>query len=216
MAPALPSTVVCGSQTPPPSSDCLQRIQSNLKDPKLKELVKAVDDLPQFWSHLVEVKPALSRVNDEPLRRLKDWASGDGILEIPEGLPNILLAPLTVIIHLVQYLQFVHSLDADDSQGEDRHRRILQSTCKGGFQGLCMGFLSAAALACSGSERDIWCNATVALRIATCIGAYVDLDRLTYDSGDDHVCVIIHWEDNCGKDRVTEVLKGYPGVRTET
>lgn len=212
---ALPSTVVCGSQTPVPSSDCLQRIQSNLKDPKLKELAKAVNDLPQFWSHLVEVKPVLSQVNDEPLKKLKDWASGECFLEIPEGLPNILLAPLTVIIHVVQYLRFVHSLDADDFQ-EDRHRRILQSTERGGFQGLCTGFLSAAALACSGSERDIWCNATVALRLATCVGAYVDLDRLTYDSADHHTCVIIHWEDNCGKDRVTEVLKRYPGVRTET
>ncbi|RLL95504.1 hypothetical protein CFD26_101654 [Aspergillus turcosus] len=210
---ALPSTVVCGSQTPVPSSDCLQRIQSNLKDPKLKELAKAVDDLPQFWSHLVEVKPVLSQVNDEPLKKLTDWASGECFLEIPEGLPNILLAPLTVIIHLVQYLRFVHSLDADDFQ-EDRHRCILQSTERGGFQGLCTGFLSAAALACSGSERDIWCNATVALRLATCVGAYVDLDRLTYDSADDHTCVIIHWEDNCGKDRVTEVLKRYPGVYT--
>ncbi|GFF79397.1 noranthrone synthase [Aspergillus lentulus] len=212
MASTLPSTVVCGSQTPPPSRDCLQRVQSNLKDSKLKELAKAVDDLPQFWSHLVEVKPVLSQVNDEPLKKLKDWAK-DESLEIPEGLPNILLAPLTVIIHLVQYLRFAHSLDADDSQG-DRHQRVLQSTCKGGFQGLCIGFLSAAALACSRTERDIWCNASVALRLATCVGAYVDLDELTYDSADVHSCMIIHWEDNSGKDRVTEVLKGYPGVYT--
>jgi hypothetical protein len=215
MASALPSTVVCGSQTPPPSKDCLQHIQSNLKDPKLKELAKAVDDLPRFWSHLVEVKPVLSQVNDEPLKKLKDWAKDESLLNIPEGLPNILLAPLTVIIHLVQYLRFAHSLDAVDSP-KDIHRRILQSTCKGGFQGLCTGFLSAAALACSRTERDIWCNATVALRLATCVGAYVDLDRLTYNSADVHTCVIIHWEDNCGKNRVTEILKGYPGVSTET
>ncbi|KAG2007700.1 hypothetical protein GB937_008350 [Aspergillus fischeri] len=213
MASTLPSAVVCGSQTPPPSRDCLQRIQSNLKDPKLKELAKAVDDLPRFWSRLVEVKPVLSQVNDEPLKKLKDWAKDESFLKIPEGLPNILLAPLTVIIHLVQYLQFAHSLDANDSQ-EDRHQRILQSTSKGGFQGLCTGFLSAAALACSRTQRDIWCNATVALRLATCVGAYVDLDRLTYDSTDVHTCMIIHWEDNCGRDRVTEVLKGYPGVYT--
>jgi hypothetical protein len=215
MALALPSTIVCGSQTPPPSRECLQRIRSNLKDPKLKELAKVVDDLPLFWSHLVEVKPVLSQVNGEALKQLKDWARDECSLEIPEDLPNILLAPLTVIIHLVQYLRFAHSLDADDSQ-EDRHRRILHSTCKGGFQGLCTGFLSAAALACSKTERDIWCNATVALRLATCIGAYVDLDRLTYDSTDVHTCIIIHWEDNCGQDRVTEVLRGYPGVRIET
>ncbi|GIJ90855.1 type I iterative polyketide synthase [Aspergillus pseudoviridinutans] len=213
MALALPSIIVCGSQTPPPSRECLQRIRSNLKNPKLKELAKAVDDLPQFWSRLVEIKPVLSQVNDEPLQKLKDWVGDECFLEIPKDLPNILLAPLTVITHLVQYLRFVHSLDADDSQ-EDRHRRILQSTCKGGFQGLCTGFLSAAALACSRTDRDIWCNATVALRLATCVGGYVDLDRLTFDSTDVYVCMIIHWEDNCGKDRVTEVLKGYPGVYT--
>ncbi|KAH3139907.1 hypothetical protein LV164_006411 [Aspergillus fumigatus] len=211
MASTLPSTVVCGSQTPPPSRDCLQRIQADLKDPKLKELAKAVDELPEFWSHLVEVKPVLSQVNDAPLKKLKDWAKDESVLNIPEGLPNILLAPLTVIIHLVQYLRFAHSLDANDSQ-EDQHQRILQSTSKGGFQGLCTGFLSAAALACSRTRSDIWCNATVALRLATCVGAYVDLDRLTYDNTDVHTCMIIHWEDNCGKDQVTEVLKGYPGV----
>ncbi|RHZ54854.1 non-reducing polyketide synthase spyA [Aspergillus thermomutatus] len=214
MASAYPSAVVCGSQTPPPSRDFLQRIQSNVKDPKLKELAKAVDDLPRFWSHLVEVKPVLSQVDDEPLKKLKDWATADEcLLEIPEGLPNILMAPLTVIIHLVQYLRFVLSLDADDSQ-EDRHQRILHSICKGGFQGLCTGFLSAAALACSGSERDIWCNATVALRLATCVGAYVDLDRLMHGSTGSYTCVIIHWEDSSGKDRVTDVLKQHPGVYT--
>lgn len=210
MPPTLPSAVVCGSQTIPPSQDILSRLRFHLtQDPDLEALAEAVYELPNLLSRLVEDNSLLTRIPSELPASLKHWISNsEFVLNIPATLPNVLLAPLTVIIHVVQYVQYLKQFVADDS-----HAHIRESVRHGGFQGLCTGFLSATALACSKTKKDIARNAAVAMRLAMCIGAYVDLDQTATGGESTTVaCFVVQWGPGCPREEVEQILKHYPDV----
>lgn len=210
MPPALPSAVVCGSQTIPPSHDFLSCLRFHLThDPDLEVLVEAVYELPGLWSRLVEDNSLLNRIPSELPASLNHWISNSEFaFDIPATLPNVLLAPLTVIIHVVQYVQYLKHFIS-----EDAHSHIRDSVRHGGFQGLCTGFLSATALACSTTKKDIARNAAVAMRLAMCIGAYVDLDQTgTGDDSTAMACFVVQWGPGCPREEVVQILKHYPEV----
>jgi hypothetical protein len=205
------SAVVCGSQTIPPNQECLRHLAFHLThNPSLKDLVEAVRELPDLWLRLKARDPLLEQISDVPLLSLKNWLlNHHSTLEIPATLPNVLLAPLTVIIHIVQYTQYLDSLGSDDA-----HIHIRETARYGGFQGLCIGSLSAAALACSATKMEIGRNAGIAMRLAMCIGAYVDFDRVA--KGNSQIaCFIARWGLECRREAVEETLHHYPQVRFE-
>ncbi|KIA75420.1 polyketide synthase [Aspergillus ustus] len=86
------------------------------------------------------------------------------------------------------------------------------------FQGLCIGTLSAAVMISSSTRTELGQNAAAALRLAMCIGAYVDSQRAvaisgsnsSLDSGSEFVCFIARWGVESSREDVETILGRYP------
>nr|BCP96883.1 non-reducing polyketide synthase [Penicillium shearii] len=202
----LPSAIVCGPQTNLPSQRNLDWLRSYLTQrPDVEHLLQAVLELPDLLSALQEHDHDLRLIPASSLKDLREWCLDHSIiLQIPETLPNVLLAPLTVLIHIIQYLEY-----CDHLSSEDVHARVRQSIRNGGFQGLCTGSLSAAALACSTTRPEIGQNAAVALKLAMCVGAYVDLG-LALEADSPMTCFIARWRHGSQREDVDQILNNFP------
>ncbi|KAL2067491.1 hypothetical protein VTL71DRAFT_1916 [Oculimacula yallundae] len=168
----VPSLVLCGPQVNLPSSKYLSQIrQSLLNHGFLHEFLAAIDDLPRLWGILIEYEPQLSSVPGlECIEAIKTWLSEGVALNPPREALNVFFTPLTVIFHIVEYMTFIQT------NGEGiTHSSILETAKSAGIQGFCTGFLTAAALSLSEDEDDICTFGGVALRLALCIGAFIDL-----------------------------------------
>src|SRR5205814_10468875 len=106
---------------------------------------------------------------------------------------------------IVQYLDYTrHNVS---------HVCILESVKDGGIQGFCTGFLTAIALACSREEKDIDVFGAVALRLAMCIGAFIDIDGAFNTPPNETSCLAVRWTEEFGLSRVLDSLNGYANVR---
>jgi hypothetical protein len=111
---------------------------------------------------------------------------------------------VTVLLHITQYTRYLGQL------GKDSHSDVLDSVNGGGgIQGFCVGLLSAPTVATSASELDIGASAAVALRLAVCIGAYVDHDALD----DEILTVALRWGDGHVQTNVEDIIRSIPDVR---
>ena len=211
---ALPSLVVFGPQTTWPTSKYLLQLRTTLLlDPRLRTFVAAIKSLPSLWQGLVEYDPRLSRVPGlDSVQTLVKWVEHGDMPHGVETAPNVLTMPLTIITQVVQYLHYVDS--AIDSPSHDQ---ILGSVKIGGIQGFCTGLLTAIAVACSSDEDSINELGAVALRLALCIGAYVDLDGAYADEPLETSSLAVRWRPEVGHERTLETLKeslkGFPNVR---
>ncbi|KAL4760329.1 non-reducing polyketide synthase spyA [Aspergillus foveolatus] len=260
MSSSIPSLIICGSQTIPPTSESLDQLASYLtrsqRSPELRPLVEAIRALPEVWAALKIAEPSLQALSNAPVLSLRDWLSSpssslhpditsnsgsDGYgnsysrLTVPATLPNVLLAPLTVVIHLAQYIHYLDDLSLDlglEGAAADAHVYIreafaatppAQSPDTGidtasKFQGLCIGTISAVVMECSSTRTELGRNAATALRLAMCIGAYVDSKRALAMSGSncslnpsfEIVCFIARWGVESGREDVEAILSRYP------
>ncbi|KIA75970.1 hypothetical protein HK57_00226 [Aspergillus ustus] len=229
MAPPLLAAVICGPQTIPPPAQCLEKLRTRLAhDPDLKPLREAVLTSPSLLSRLQasdrDTSSSLQHhLAPSLLADLRNWVldhdndhSHDFASQLAENLPNILLAPLTVLIHIVQYMTYLDTLNlaADEDDNLDAHTRIRKGiiTQHGGFQGLCTGSLSATALACSLTRAQIGLHAATALNLAVCIGAYVDGSQHKNKEGVAFACAVARWKASSQRGELVEVLTRYAQV----
>lgn len=199
----LPSLLVFGSQTTTRNVEYLSQLRECLLlDPRLLPFVKAIQGLVDLWQELSTKDTRLEKASGlESARFLQQLIDGE---QAPPNLgewPNTVTLPLTVIIHLVQYIYYFDNDESYPSQS-----RIIESTARGGIQGFCAGLLTAIAVACSNSEEEVTEFGATALRLALCIGAYVDLHLLTKA---ETVALVVRWRSSTGHVRVREILKGY-------
>ncbi|KAL2819027.1 hypothetical protein BDW59DRAFT_174916 [Aspergillus cavernicola] len=226
MSSSIPSLIVCGSQTISPTPETLDQLASYLtQSPDLKAVLEAILALPELWATLKTTEPRLQVLSDSPVIRLRDWLSppashpdsesdsdshSHSRLQVSDTLPNVLLAPLTVIIHIAQYTQYLEGLGLDDAYihiQEAASGVAAQGTdMVSKFQGLCIGSLSAAALELSPTRTALGQNSAAAVRLAMCIGGYVDAERLEFPM----VCCIARWGVDCCREEVEEILSRYP------
>ncbi|TDZ72041.1 Methylphloroacetophenone synthase [Colletotrichum trifolii] len=89
---------------------------------------------------------------------------------------NAFAAPLSVLFSTVQYFEYMRRKDVS-------HEQILGQIQMGGCQGFCIGLLAATAAANSNDEITLSRNVAVALRLAFCIGVYVDYDQTSLRGG---------------------------------
>ena len=207
----LPSLLLFGPQTSLPSQEQLTRLRTLLfADPLLAGFRTAIEELPQFWQTLVDFDRALEAVPGlEAANSLRRWLDG-GKLGVEEDVPpNVLSTPFTVIIHVIQYFQYL-------AENKDRvtHRSLLDGIKKdgGSVEGFCTGFLTAAAVACSSTEEDVVLFSTVALRLSICIASYVDLEGRFAKPPYETACFTVRWKHESMKAQALEVLKKYPEV----
>ena len=206
-----PSLVVCGPQAGWPTRQELFNLKAFLlSEPRLRPFLTAIRELPKLWPSLTAKVPELRTTNgSELLGLLAQWVLDQDCFQRDRDPPNILSTPLTVIIQVVQYFQYLRSIGSS-------HADVLDNVRFGSIQGFCTGFLTATALACSKDEAEVNGLGTVALRLAVCVGACVDLDGRFAEPANVTGCVGVRWKAETGREDVDRILKQYPDVRVVT
>ncbi|KAK9775631.1 hypothetical protein SCAR479_07738 [Seiridium cardinale] len=208
---SLPSLLVFGHQTEFPPEKVLQDFRLELiSSSRLSALRDAVNELPHFWQSLIEFDPSLRQVpGDEYLSKLKQWIQGGGPSRHREtNPPNHYALAFSVLLHVTQYSRYL------DLLGKDSHRKVLESVKDGGIQGFCVGFLSAVAVALSESEDDLGPSAAIALRLAVCIGAYVDRDGKYSPAATEYSAIALRWREGSADDKteVARIIESIPSA----
>lgn len=222
---SFPSLVVCGSQIGIPDAAYLSRLWSSLThDADLIHLKHGTQELFELWSLMVEKDNRLERISaSASIRSLAEWAcSGNSTalwLDLRSSTArNTQLAVLTVLAHIIEYSSYLNLHDIKSPAGEeltdfeDAHECLLQAVQDGGIQGLCIGMLSATALAFARTKADLVKNGAVAVRLAMCIGAYIDLDSM--ETAESMVSVAVRWPQGgeIGEEALREAIESLPEV----
>ena len=209
----IPSLLAFGPGTELPSQEVIAELRQELiENPYLSNLRDAVKDLPRFWRTLIDFDPSLSYVpGGKYLDDLQWWVADAGAFHHSlSNTPNVYALPVSLIIQITQYFRFLNLLGKKEKHP---HCRVLEGLRAGGIQGFCIGFLSAIAVSTSENEMDITTVAAVSLRLAVCIGVYVDQDG-SYAKQPNHMaCVSIRWRtDAFSKKEVSNFVRTYADV----
>ena len=198
--------IVFGAQTSCPSEEFLAEIRKYLlSEPRLSAFLEALKNLPSLWDRLVRHDQLLKTVpGREILQRLGDWIQHGALPDGNVAESNLFGMPLTIVIHFVQYFHYL--------AGNTRHTELIQDVNNAGVQGFCLGLLSAVAVGCARQEAEVTILAAVALRLAACIGAYIDLHRSYTADAFDTISLAVRWKSSTSHDLVLEALQAYPEV----
>lgn len=213
-----PSLVVFGPQARL-SSDDLATLQSHLTfNTRLSKLSDSIRSLSDFWPKLVCFDPELAKVPGESaLHCLEEWltpgySDAGSILDYTE-FPAILSCPLNFLLQIVQY----HGILVQYGNEGNAQQAMLQKLRHGGVQGFCLGLLCAITVAVSGSDEELIDTAIRVLRLAICIGAYVDKDAIN-QTRQRATCISVRgpgvWTPAENRKLVAKVLEDFPDVRT--
>lgn len=214
-----PSLLIFGPQAYPSPEDLAKLRSHLLSNPRLSKLTASVQDLPKLWAKLVHFDPSLAQVPGQSLLScLADWlvpghADSDlnSLLEHPSESPAILSCSVNFIFQIVQY----YSLLAQQVDTDNTHQVVLQRLRAGGVHGFCLGLLCAITVASSGNESELIETAIRSLRLAVCIGAYVDKDAI-HLTNQPAVCISVRGVGTHAKIResVSKILQEFPSVST--
>jgi hypothetical protein len=208
---ALPSLVVFGPQSSLLSAEWLVQLRSTLLgNRQLEGLVTAVTQLDSTWSDLAFADPSFKNIpGQEHLRAFSNWISGDDNSDPPAELSrlNLLLTPLTVISHLVEYFNYLEVSGLS-------HEQLLDSTSinGGGFQGFCTGLLAAVTLSLAKDEKEAVTISAAALGLAMALGAYVDLDGYFANPPREFSCLSVRWKSTTDSLLVMNAIEEHPEV----
>lgn len=147
-------------------------------------ITEAVASFPDCWADFVGAFPkydVLGAQGQDLLQDMHSWFQtgsmkgavvipGPGSLKSNLKLPNIVLSPLVVITHLLEYLTYSDTVDLNKES-------IL------GTLGFCTGVLSAFAVALSKDRGAVRNHGATALRLAMLIGGVVDAQEVLDPSG---------------------------------
>lgn len=199
---------LCGPQARfPPREELDQLRQTLLNEKKLYEsLNTTLKDLPTIIQRLTAFDGTLKQVSSATsIEFLLQWLD-TGTLSLPvDTLPNVASLPFTILLQIALFLQHV----AGSKSGPD-YRPTIQSLQQYGVQGFCAGFLTAAAIGFSGNEEQLAEFTAVSLRLATCVGAYVD-----HNASSSPICALsVRWrQGQFSISEVEDLLTGYTQVR---
>ena len=205
-----PSLIAFGALAPWPASDRLDQLRNALQHQKcLKPIAKAFQELPLLWRALSSQDPTLNSIAGQAAAdHLKQWITGNDVAQIAEDIDNITRMPLTTTAQIVDYISYLR--DRDEPLG---HESVLKSVAAGGgVQGFCIGLLSALAVASGKTEDDVGRFAADSVRLAFCVGVYVDLDRHTNGGDFKASTLAIRWKSPTILEDIQRLLSRYPDV----
>lgn len=193
------------------SFDCqiADRLHSQLSgDSRLYWIRDTLQDLSSIWQPLADGIPIITQLDGEKhLRGLSGWLETGESKCLKWPLPNMVLTPLTVVLHLVEH------------QHRKKSKRQTQDSDLGGSSeviGLCTGLLTSSAFSFSSDEEQFKMNASAAIRLATLVGAVVDAEDLSRSETERAVSISVHWNPQDVSDTVEEVLEVVPTVSNST
>ncbi|KAG5919295.1 Type I Iterative PKS [Claviceps africana] len=208
----LPTTelFLCGPQSrfPPPKE--VNRLRHVLLRHKClhQSLSATLKDLPGLLQQLVAADESLGGVEAVALiDSLARWLdSGESTLALDDDLLHAAALPLTVLLQTALY---VHHLEKTTPLLPS-FRQTLQSLQKYGVQGFCIGFLTAAAIALSETEELLAQHVAISLRLAMCIGIYVDKNTLAADPPSPVFVVSVRWRTGqFSETQMSNILRAY-------
>ncbi|KAI0856846.1 hypothetical protein F4860DRAFT_491443 [Xylaria cubensis] len=206
----LPSLLTFGSLGPLPTEEQVLQLQEEFqrRGSLFRPIVKTVHDLDSVWAKLTNQDPALSAIDGKSaIEKLEGILSGTVKEHIHDDMRNTIIAPMTILLQVAQYLSFV------SGSGDPIHDSVLKSVApKGGVQGLCVGLLSAQTVASATTVEDVvpvWCTSVI---LAFCIGAYVDLEIASSNGNAASVTGFLHFEPPTTREDIHNVLKDYKNI----
>lgn len=169
----------------------------------LKDLSRLLRQLSAFDGTLKRVVSASSAL----VELLSQWL-GTGDLSLPtETLPNVVALPFTVLLQIALYLKHINTADGSC------YRQTIQSLGHHGVQGFCTGFLTAAAINFSRNEEQLAEYTAISLRLAMCIGAYIDHNTLYGEKSSPACTLSVRWsEGKFSKSELESLLALYKHV----
>jgi hypothetical protein len=172
-------------------------------------ILETIAALPQCWKTITEAFPSFQA--GPGLKQLEDLntAFEIGKLDTPFPLPNILLSPLTIISHLIQYSKYLELMSIDIDKRIDLYASSKDDKETLGF---CIGLLSAMAVASSRNEEQFRKYGAAAIRLGILIGIIVDEQQVSSKIGGSK-SLSVAWNSLQGGEEMSKVLKSYPEVR---
>ena len=163
------SLLLFGPVSPKPTQAHLSELQKSLnQSSELQFLVEFIEELPSLWPALQTVSPDLCSIQGD---EQSDQFKGLSCMALPNSwtVGNVVSAPLTVVPQIAEFLLL--------------GRKAGDATFPGfnNVQGFCIGFLTAAALAIFKDKDDFRHFASIAIRLAVCIGSITDLNENPLD-----------------------------------
>lgn len=207
---ATPSLVAFGAIAPWPASDRLDQLRDALLyQNSLKPILSAIQELPMLWKTLSGQDPSLQNTTGKAAAdQLAQWTTGVGPAQVLDDKGNVTRMPLTTIAHIVQYFNYLRQ--RDEPLG---HESVLKSVgLGGGIQGFCIGLLSALAVASGKTEDDVGKFAAISVRLAFCVGAYVDLDQHRNSGGSKASTFAVRWKTPTTLEDIQRLLSGHQDV----
>ncbi|KAJ6184618.1 Type I Iterative Polyketide synthase (PKS) [Penicillium mononematosum] len=169
-----------------------------LGDADLHWILDVVNELPLHFAALAKALPTVHTFpGAQELQWLKDWFQTGCSRHTAAPWPNILVTPLVVTGHLVQYLR---SLEDTSSVSSEQREAV----------GICTGLLSALVAASSSSRSQIQYHGAVAIRLAMLVGAVVDAQNFAGGPDDEAVSLSVAWGPNEAESRVKKLLGQFP------
>jgi hypothetical protein len=142
---------------------------------------------------------------------ISEWMKGNdsAIVEALQSHPNTIATPLTVLNQLLLFFQHW-----SDSYSLPNRIPITSSTT---FGGLCVGQLAATVARLSSDVKEFNRLGSAAVRLAFCIGAYIDLDRHHSGEQNEASCLVVSCpEASDDVQRIREILEGFDTVSALT
>ncbi|PTU23969.1 hypothetical protein P175DRAFT_0469512 [Aspergillus ochraceoroseus IBT 24754] len=199
--------LVFGPQCSLPQGEAAEDLRQVLvSHPQLEGLRAAVNGLPALWHDLTQADPELRHVpGDTYLRDLVQWME-TGDLTCFDHEFNTLSFPLMTLLQIALYVRYLALL-----QEQHPYERVRKSLEYSGVHGFCLGFLSAAAVAQAETEADLAVSAAVSIRLAVCVGAYVDKDSVFAQPVRLTASMAVRWRnEDTTREEVDQLLQKFP------
>ena len=212
MTSVTPKLLLYGPQARFPSTEELNQFHRVIgsQTSLFQDIVATIDELPSLFQRLATADTSLSRVPaTAPLSFLKQWLQSGHLSGHIDDLPNVASLPLTVVLQSALYIQYLGRTGVATNYSDS-----LQSFQQHGVQGFCIGFLTAAATAFSENEEQLTANLSTSIRLAMCLGAYVDRNTVYAEPPSPACALSVRWKKGkFSAAQVEDVLKRYPRVR---
>ena len=195
------NALLFGSQALAFNEEAFRQLRTALLDsPKHSWISETLADLPSHWHSITQSIPRLqSFPGNTYLQGLEDWLRSGEAPAQSFPLPNILLTPLVVVIHLIQYANFLEINQRSFKHGDE-------------IVGLCTGLLSAQVAASSKNQDEFVKYGGVAIRLAMLVGACVDAQDAELDAQGESISLSVAWITPQSGAELARILKFFPEV----
>ncbi|KAJ5673962.1 hypothetical protein N7462_009401 [Penicillium macrosclerotiorum] len=140
------------------------------QDATYQWVIQTVSEMPETWQTISQRVPAVQSLSGRKMiQKFAVWLETGHLDAAISPMPNLLLTPMVVMSQICQYLRYNASIASGAGPAVDLDRTPVTQTI-----GLCIGLLSALAVASASDETEIRIQGAKAVRLAMLIGAIVD------------------------------------------